>query len=133
VASVCSGCSVHYYDKDTGTEHLWGFGHLKMRAVPQRDDRPPFTNAVVAVATGVNTLGLGVGAGEDFAGIAAGWDSRSRLLIKQEDSSFYLLWPTNTTCMPHPIRDFFTVRVGPDFPFTNGIFNSNQRSQEPGK
>ena len=32
-----SGCAVHYYDKETGTEHLWGFGHLRMKAEPSND------------------------------------------------------------------------------------------------
>ena len=112
-----TGCAMHYYDKTTGTEHLWGFGHLKMRAVPQKGDQPPFTNAVLAFVTGVRTLGLNLATGEDFAGIAAGWDSRSRVIIKQNDASFYLLWPTNTIRLPQDIKDFFTVRIGTNFPF----------------
>src|SRR5262245_51796638 len=48
--------------------------------VPQRGDQPPFTNAVMALVTGVRTLGLSLGAGEDFAGVVAGWDSRARWL-----------------------------------------------------
>jgi hypothetical protein len=52
VPFVCSGCAVHYYSASTGTEHLWGFGHLKMRAVPQRGGQPPFTNAVGGVLVG---------------------------------------------------------------------------------
>ena len=35
VASVVSsGCAIKHYDASTGTEHLWGFGHLKMKAAP---------------------------------------------------------------------------------------------------
>jgi hypothetical protein len=52
VPFVCSGCAVHYYSASTGTEHLWGFGHLKTRAVSQRGDQPPFTNAVGCVWLG---------------------------------------------------------------------------------
>ncbi len=22
------GCAIHYYDKDTGREHIWGVGHI---------------------------------------------------------------------------------------------------------
>jgi hypothetical protein len=127
-----SGCAIHYYEKQTGTEHLWGFGHLKMRAVPQRADQPPFTNAVVAFVTGIRTLGAHLGAGEDFAGIAAGWDSRSRLVIAAEDAHFYLLWPTNTVRLPQALKDrLFTVRVGPDFPFTNGWFVTKPNADPP--
>lgn len=113
-----SGCAVHYYDKESGTEHLWGFGHLKMRAVPRHSDRPPFTNAVMAYATGTHTLGFSLGAGEDDAGVGAGWNSRSRLTIKAEDSSFYLIWPTNSLRLPRELKSFFNVRVGPDPIFT---------------
>lgn len=30
---ACS-CAVHYFDPHTGTEHLWGVGHLKMKVTP---------------------------------------------------------------------------------------------------
>ena len=123
-----SGCSFHYYDKESGTEHLWGFGHLKMRAAPRHSDHPPFTNAVMAYATGTQTLGLSLGAGEDYAGVGAGWTSRSRLTIKAEDSSFYLIWPTNCLRLPRELKSFFNVRVGPDPIFIQSPF-LNQTNQ----
>lgn len=116
-----SGCAVHYFDRATGTEHLWGLGHLKMRAVPQHSNQPPWSNAVTAFVTGNQTLGLSLGTGPDHFGFAAGWDSRSRLNVIAPDTSFYLLWPTNSIWLPWQLRDLFTVRVGPDFPFTNGV------------
>jgi hypothetical protein len=118
---TANGCALHYYDRNSGTEHLWGFGHMKMRAVPQYGDGMPFTNAVVAFVTGVRTAGLNLGVGSEFSGVAAGWDSRSRIIIRSEDSEFYLLWPTNTVRLPQDLKDVFTVRVGTDCPFTNGI------------
>jgi len=129
-ACLLTGCAVHYYDQNTRTEHLWGFGHLKMRAVPQKDDGVPPTNAVMAFVTGTRTLGLRVGGGEDFAGLSAGWDARSRLTIKTEDSSFYLLWPNNSIWLPRGLKDLFTCRVGPDFPFPNSASNPNPEPKE---
>ena len=114
---LVSGCAVHYYSKATGTEHLWGFGHLKMRAVPQNNNLLPVTNAAVAYVTGVRTLGLNLGAGEDYTGASAGWDSRSRVVIKQGDASFYLLWPANTIRLPRDLQNLFTVRIGTNCPF----------------
>jgi hypothetical protein len=126
VALFVGGCAVHYYDKSTGTEHLWGFGHMKMRAVPQWNDQHPFSNSVMAFATGAHTLGLGLGCGDDYGGLLLGWDCRSRMIIRTEDSHFYLLWPTNTCWLPWDLKErFFTVRVGPELPFTNGLFVSN--------
>lgn len=111
-----SGCAVHYYSKATGTEHLWGFGHLKMRSIPESGEQPRSTNSVAAFVTGTSILGLSLGAGEEFAGIAAGWDSRSRIVIKQRNSSFCLLWPTNSTPLPFGIRNVFSVRIGTNLP-----------------
>ena len=34
-ALILPGCAVHYFDAQTGTEHLWGFGHLKMLEPPK--------------------------------------------------------------------------------------------------
>ncbi len=34
---LSTGCAVHYYDQATGTEHLWGFGHLKMAVHPSNE------------------------------------------------------------------------------------------------
>ena len=131
---AANGCALHYYDRDSGTEHLWGFGHMKMRAVPRHDDETPMTNAVVAFVTGVRTAGLNLGVGSEFAGVVAGWDSRSRIIIRSEDSEFYLLWPTNAVRLPQDLKDIFTVRVGTDCPFTNGIaaipmLDTNQSSK----
>lgn len=113
---------MHYYDKSTGTEHLWGFGHLKMRAVPQLKDQPPFTNAVMAFVTGTRNFGIQLSVGEDFGGLVAGWDSRSRMVIHGDNAHFSLLWPTNAIWLPWDLQDrLFTVRVGPDFPFTNNM------------
>ena len=114
---VFSGCAVRYSDPVTGTEHLWGFGHLKMRAIPLKGDAPPFTNAVIAFVTGVRTVGLTVGVGEDSRGIAAGWDSRSRLVITAPDAHFCLIWPTNAIRLPNNLQDLFTVQIQTNFPW----------------
>lgn len=116
VCMLATGCAVHYFDKQTGTEHLWGFGHLKMKAAPRAEDGAVATNAAVAFVTGVRTLGLNLGAGEEYAGVTAGWDSRFRVIIKQEDSSFCLLWPTNSIWLPQDLKDIFTIRVGTNCP-----------------
>ena len=114
--TLSCGCAIRYYDRNSGTEHLWGFGHLKMRAVPQKDDTPPFTNDPVAYVTEVRTLGLSFGLGEDFRGIAAGWDTHSRVVIKPEGATFYLMWPENTAHLPWGKKDLFSVRIGTNFP-----------------
>lgn len=121
---LSTGCAIHYYDQASGTEHLWGIGHMKMRAVPQARDIVPPTNAVMAFTTRVQNLGVSVLAGPEQAGIIAGFDSRSRVIIKNDSSHFYVLWPSNTVRLPRDLQNLFNIRVGPEFPHTNGWFVS---------
>src|SRR6266436_4608628 len=72
--AVCSGCSVHYYDKQTGTEHLWGFGHMKMKIESPNE-------GVQAVVKGTETLGFNLAAGQEDYNIGLGWDYRRRMVI----------------------------------------------------
>jgi hypothetical protein len=106
LAALFTGCAVHYYDPRTGTEHLWGFGHMKMKSAP-------VDASATAVVSGVQTLGLSVGAGRDEAHITAGWDNRRRIILST-NASVSLLWPD---------EDFFNVRVGTTPPF---ITNTTQ-------
>ena len=126
-----AGCAVQYYDRNTGTEHLWGFGHLKMRAVPRPTADEAGTNSVMAFVTGARTAGLSFGFGQEFTGLTAGLDARSRLVIKNEESQFALVWPTNSIWLPNELRDLFTVRVGPDFPLTNGVHTDPDSTHTP--
>lgn len=116
VFALC-GCTIRYCDTKNETVHVWGFGHLKMRAVPLKGDHPPYTNAAIAFVTGVRTLGFTVGAGDDYRGFSAGWDSRSRLVITSEDAQFSLIWPTNSLRLPNDLKDLFTVYVKTNFPW----------------
>jgi hypothetical protein len=98
-----SGCAVHYYDKETGTEHLWGFGHLRMKAAPSND-------AVVrSVVTGTETLGFSVSAGEENRGIGLGYDNRKKMNVL-DDASVALEFPTNS--LPWRRMNLFDARVG---------------------
>lgn len=99
LALLTSGCAVHYYDKATGTEHLWGFGHMKMKVAPSGE-------GVRAIVKGTQTLGLGVGLGREDYYLSAGWSSQ-RILRVADDTCVRFEWPT---------ADFFNVRVGTNFP-----------------
>ena len=75
-----SGCAIKYYDKESGTEHLWGFGHLRMKAEPSKD-------AVVrSVVTGVETLGFSLLVGEENRGVGLGYDNRKKMRIMDDAS-----------------------------------------------
>jgi hypothetical protein len=111
---AASGCGLHYYDAKTGTEHLWGFGHLRMRV------QPP-TNAVQAVVKGYSIVGAKVGGSADDLGLAVGYDSRRFIYVSPSNAAFRLEWPR---------ASFFNVRVGSDPPIPSnaapGAASTNQ-------
>src|SRR5712691_2685924 len=74
LAAGSTGCAVHYYEKSTGTEHLWGFGHLKMKFAPPSE-------GVQAVVRGTETLGFNLAAGQEDYQVGLGWDYRRRIVI----------------------------------------------------
>lgn len=110
---VATGCALQYYDKKTGTEHLWGFGHLKMKAAPPNE-------GVQAVVKGTETFGFNLAAGQEDYHIGLGWDYRRRIVISS-NAAVRLEWPSS---------DFFRVRVGTVPPFATNS-NSNQTKLHP--
>lgn len=97
---LSGGCAVHYYDAKTETEHVWGFGHLAMKA-------PRPQEGVRAVVTGADTLGLGIGSTPQEGYLSLGWH-RSRLLqVTDANTQVRLEWPRS---------GFFGVRVGSEPP-----------------
>ena len=94
------GCAIHYFDSETGTEHLWGVGHMKMKVAAPNE-------GLQAVVRGVEVLGLGIGRDDGYGYVALGWHNRQRLDILDENASVRLEWCGN---------DFANVRVGSEFP-----------------
>jgi hypothetical protein len=115
LALLQSGCAIHYHDARTGTEHVWGLAHVKMRVAPAADasDRSdPASAHAPAFATQIETVGLGLhlgnGSPDANSGLSLGWDRRTRLLVP-DDTALSLEWPTSR---------LFDVRIGsaPAFP-----------------
>jgi hypothetical protein len=95
-----SGCAIHYYDQKSGTEHVWGIGHMRMKAAP-------VAQGVESVVAGTSMAGLSLGAGREDYYLTAGWDYRRRIVIGT-NAAFALDWPN---------ADFLNVRVGTNPPF----------------
>lgn len=98
---LCSGCAIRYYDKESGVEHLWGFGHMKMRVSPANE-------GVQAMIRRTETLGVGLGLESGTCYFLTGWDFRDRLSVLGQDCSVRIEWPNS---------DIFNVRVGSRPPF----------------
>jgi hypothetical protein len=104
VISLCvfagSGCAIHYYDPKTGTEHIWGIGHMRMKITEP-------TEKIRSVISGTNTFGLAAGSTLSESYLSIGWQQLSRYRVLDSDSSVRLEWPSS---------DLFSVRIGSAFP-----------------
>jgi hypothetical protein len=108
------GCGLHYYDPDTGVNHLWGVGHLKMKLTSPAE-------GVRATVTGVQLLGVGVGVGQTNYYAQVGWSDIRLLRILHESTCVRLDWPSN---------DMFSIRVGTVPPNLRHDPNLSQSIQE---
>jgi hypothetical protein len=77
LASLFNGCAVHYYDKQSGTEHLWGLGRVAWNKRVE-------TNGWVSIRTGLVSPGLSIGTGPTFAGVALGGISHESVRVVTE-------------------------------------------------
>lgn len=98
--TLVSGCAIHYYDPETGTEHLWGIGHMRMKVGEANE-------GARAIVAGTDTLGMAAGSAAYDRYIALGWQRLSRLQVVGEDTTVRLEWPTS---------DLFSVRAGRQLP-----------------
>lgn len=95
-----SGCALHYFDAESGTEHIWGIGHMAMKPGTSNE-------GVKAVGRRADTLGVSIGKLQEGAHLAFGWDGQQRVEIFDEDTQLCLAWPRGS---------FYNVRVGAEFP-----------------
>lgn len=95
-----SGCALHYYEEKTGVEHIWGIGHMKMKAAKPNE-------GLQAVVHGTNVLGISVGKADKHGYLTFGWQRLEFIDVLKESTSIRLDWPDNS---------FANVRVGSEFP-----------------
>lgn len=100
-AWLSAGCAIHYFDAATGTEHIWGIGHLKMKAAAPEE-------GVRAVVRGTDVVGISFGRADQQLYVTVGWHRIQRLDVLAEDTALRLEWPGS---------DFSGVRVGSAFPW----------------
>lgn len=101
-ANMLMGCAIHYYDKDTGAEHIWGIGHMVMKA-----DQP--NEGLQAVIHGTDVVGISLGKADKHTYFTIGWHRLEFIDVLKESTSVRLEWPDST---------FANVRVGSKFPVT---------------
>jgi hypothetical protein len=95
-----ASCAVHYYDTATGTEHIWGFGHMAMTASASNE-------GLKAVGRRTDVVGISVGILPDESHVGFGWNARQRMEIVDENTQVCITWPSGS---------FYNPRVGSTFP-----------------
>ncbi len=100
LSTLISGCTVHYFDQKTGAEHIWGFGHLVMKASSPKEGHR-------ALIRGTDVAGLALGKSDAGGYLIVGWEQRRLVEIIDQNTSLRLEWP-NT--------NFLNLRVGSDWP-----------------
>ena len=115
LAGFISGCAVHYFDKKTGTEHIWGFGHMKMKVAPEEE-------GLQAIVRGTDVLGLSTGSADKQAYLTLGWHRIQRLDIVTESTAVRLEGPNS---------DFVNLRVGSKFPGIPDELHTKQEEKKP--
>ena len=113
ILGLLTGCALHYYEPKSGTEHLWGFGHMKMKVLPSNE-------GVQATVKGVETLGFNLALGKEDYHLGVGWDYRRRMDIGS-NAAVRIEWPNS---------DFFNIRVGTKPPFAPSATNLSENSPQ---
>jgi hypothetical protein len=98
--SFHAGCAIHYYDESTGTEHILGLGHMKMKIAAPNE-------GLQACVQGTDVLGFSVGKAYRQLYLTVGKHSLQRLDVVAESTAVRLEWPD---------ADYVNVRVGSAFP-----------------
>ena len=94
---LMSGCAVYYRDRDTGAEHIFGFGHLSVKTIPPHEGKQ-------ALVQRMTLTGIAAGLDNGSLGMSAGWDRREHILIYDENVAVTIQRP--------PSNDFFYFKIG---------------------
>lgn len=114
---LLSGCAVYYRDRDSGAEHIFGFGHLAVKTIPPHEGKQ-------ALVQRMTLTGLAAGLDNGSLGVSAGWDRREHILIYDENVAVTIQRP--------PSNDFFYFKIGtypPDSGVTPTIENSYKQRE----
>ena len=96
IGILLSGCAIYYRDRDTGAEHIWGFGHLAVKTLPPNEGKQ-------ALVQRMTLTGIAVGMDNGSLGVSAGYDRRAPILIFDENAAI--------TIERHPSNDFFNFKI----------------------
>ena len=83
-----SGCAIHYHSAETGADHIWGFGHLAMKTVPDSVDKQ-------ILITQKTLTGIALGFDGVSPSFSIGWNQNERITILDKNTSLAIQRPSN--------------------------------------
>lgn len=117
IGFLLSGCAIYYRDRDSGAEHIFGFGHLAVKTIPPN-------NGKQALVQRITLTGLALGMDNGALGVSAGWDRREHILIYDENAAITIQRP--------PSNDFFYFEIGtypPELGRSEGTHNLDKQKE----
>jgi hypothetical protein len=83
-----TNCALYYRDIESGTDHLWGFGHLATKISEPNDKKQ-------AVIRQVTLAGFGLDVEDESFEISAGWHQSERIHLYEENAAISIQRPEN--------------------------------------
>ena len=97
IGFLLSSCAVYYRDRDSGAQHIWGFGHLSQNVPLPIEEKQ-------AIIQRTTLTGVAVGFDNGSFGISVGWDQREHILVYNENVALTIKRP--------PSDDYFYFKIG---------------------
>jgi hypothetical protein len=97
IGLLMSSCAVYYRDRNSGADHIWGFGHLSMKVAAPKEERQ-------AIIQRTTLTGLAVGLDNGSFGLSVGWDQREHILIYDKNTALSIERP--------PTNDSYYFKIG---------------------
>lgn len=119
IGLLLSSCAIYYRDRDTGAEHIWGFGHLAVKTLPPNEGKQ-------ALVQRMTLTGIAVGMDNGSLGVSAGYDRREHILVFDENAAI--------TMERHPSNDFFNFKIRthpPTLETTQDTTNGTEQKEKP--
>jgi hypothetical protein len=119
IGLLLSSCAIYYRDRDTGAEHIWGFGHLSVKTLPPNEGKQ-------ALVQRMTLTGIAVGMDNGSLGVSAGYDRREHILVFDENAAM--------TIERHPSNDFFNFKIRthpPTLETTHDTTNGAEQKETP--
>ena len=91
------GCAVYYHDSDSGALNVWGFGHLKVKAIPKSEEKQ-------AIVQRTTLTGAAVGIDDGTLGMSLGFDRRELIHIYDKNVAITIVRPESD--------DYFYFKFG---------------------